>query len=614
MNRQRIVVVDDEVVWLETIELILGDDYQLELTTDPAEAEARVRAAPCALVILDRRLASDLAGIDLLHRLREIQPDLPGIILTGYAELDDAIESFKTGAFDYISKGRPNLQTELRVRVSEALAGFSADRRRRLPGEGLDAANLSWVSWLVGADGQELPTPIPEGAPPRLRVQRMRLRNIRDFLDSGPIEIPPERGVILGDNASGKSTLLRAVALAALGPELANQVDQRSASYLRLGSERGFIEVVFLLDPDEPSGDPGGEFCVGLEIREEETSFRPMDDQDMTLARQNAGPRLDELRRRSRDDFGFFCAYGALRTLADPTNPTPIREKEALDRVFSLFEPAVPVMDPDLLAKLLTGHVTTARGAPLLSPATTEAMREHLRDLLPFCGALDAESCNALPLHERTPVPLRDLSDGYTSLLALCGHLFRHALAARDWTGDPAAVRGFMLVDELDAHLHPSWQRRILADLQRVFPNLQLIATTHSPMVAGSVESSSVRVLKRGFDWIEVLADLPSVDGWRADQILTSVYFDLPTTRNTETESLFQEYADRLAEFGPGNGEVRRLGVLLARALQIEGEGVVDQATHELLDHLLLERFTRLDDNTRRLVLAKAGLVIGEQA
>jgi hypothetical protein len=442
----------------------------------------------------------------------------------------------------------------------------------------------------------------------------MRLRNIRDFQDSDTIEIPPERVLILGDNAAGKSTLLRAIALAALGPELANQVDQRSASYLRLGSERGFMEVVFVLDSDDTSADPGGEFCIGLEIRQGEISFRPMDNADMTLARCNAGPRLDELRRRSRDDFGFFCAYGALRTLADPSNSVPVREKEAHDRVFSLFEPGVPVIDPDFLAKLLTGHITAVRNAPLLLSETTKAMREHLRDLLPFCGTLDPDICDAVPLHGEAAVPLRDLSDGYTSLLALCGHLFRHSLAAGDWTGDPATVQGFVLIDELDAHLHPSWQRRILADLQRVFPNLQLIATTHSPMVAGSVESSSVCVLKRGSNGIEVMCDLPSVDGWRADQILTSVYFDLPTTRSTETESRFRQYADRLSEVGPEDTEVRQLGAVVAEAFQIEGEGVVDRTTHELLDQLLLDRFASLDENTRRLVLAKAGLLMGERS
>jgi hypothetical protein len=551
--------------------------------------------------------------VDLLHRLRGIQPGLQGIILTGYADFDDAVESMKVGAFDYISKGRRDLRSELPIRVEKALASTADEPPHDASGIGSGHSSSSWVSWLLEAHGGDVLIPAPEWAPPPLRVKRVRLRNIRDFQNSGSIEIPPAGVLILGDNAAGKSTLLRAIALAALGPELANQVDQRPASYLRLGSERGFIEVGFLLDADDTSGDPGGEFCVGLEIREGETAFRSMDTDDMSPGTYKAGPGLDELRRRARDDFGFFCAYGALRTLADPSNSTPVRDKEALDRVFSLFEPGIPVIDPDFLAKLLTGHIAAVRNGPLLSPATTAAMREHLRDLLPFCGALDPECCENLPLHERTAVPLRDLSDGYTSLLSMCGHLFRHALAAGDWTGDPAAVKGFVLIDELDAHLHPTWQRRILLDLQRVFPNLQLIATTHSPMVAGSVKSSSVRVLKRGVDGIQVMSDLPSVDGWRADQILTSVYFDLPTTRNTETEGLFQQYADRLAEAGPADAEVRRLGALLAEALQIEGEGVVDRVTHELLDHLLLDRFTNLDENTRRLVLAKAGLLIGEQ-
>lgn len=64
---------------------------------------------------------SDVLGIELLKRLREIRRELPAIILTGYAELDDVVKSMKSGADDYISKGRHDLPTELSKRVEKAL-------------------------------------------------------------------------------------------------------------------------------------------------------------------------------------------------------------------------------------------------------------------------------------------------------------------------------------------------------------------------------------------------------------------------------------------------------------------------------------------------------------
>lgn len=129
MDRHRILVVDDDAAWLRTIGVILGDLYQLDLTSDPAEAEARVRSGACALAILDQRLSPDFSGLELLHQLREIQPGLRAIILTGYAEVDDAVRSMRDGAFDYISKGRRDLRAELRLRVARALAESERDEQ-----------------------------------------------------------------------------------------------------------------------------------------------------------------------------------------------------------------------------------------------------------------------------------------------------------------------------------------------------------------------------------------------------------------------------------------------------------------------------------------------------
>ncbi len=121
MHRHRILVVDDQQSWLETIQDMLGSEYELHVTTDPREAEAMARAEHFSLAILDQRISSEVSGIALLGRLRETLPDLRGIILTGFAELEDAVESMKVGAFDYISKGKKDLVNELQARVRKAL-------------------------------------------------------------------------------------------------------------------------------------------------------------------------------------------------------------------------------------------------------------------------------------------------------------------------------------------------------------------------------------------------------------------------------------------------------------------------------------------------------------
>ena len=481
---------------------------------------------------------------------------------------------------------------------------------------------LGWACWLNGswdeADFANLP--LTDEDQVVVLVSSVRLRNIRVFTDTGEIRF--NRGedsvfrpvtLLLGDNAAGKSTLLRCIGLASLGLDLANQIEKRPESYLRHGADRGYIEVVFRLQL-YPTIEPTslGAFCVGLEIRSGEKNFRAIENADLSLGHYNAASRLDSLRIRTNDKFGFVCGYGALRSLADnPGVPQPEESKEILDRVISLFRSTAPVMDPDVLGRLLAGDLSYFRNAPTkkLDKEVQQSMALHIRNLLPDLGEIKSDESALLPLGG-VPVPLRDLSDGYGSLLALVGHLFRHILSARNWEVDPAQVFGILLVDEIDLHLHPSWQRQVLPDLCRVFPRLQIIGTSHSAIVAGSVTTDSIVVLRRAGERVRVINDIPSVDGWRADQILTSLLFDLPTTRNLETEKLLSRYANLLAERGPEDVEVRELGKLVSEALNMDGEGVVDRYTHQLLDELLRKRFEALEPDLRNKVLAKAELIL----
>ena len=247
----------------------------------------------------------------------------------------------------------------------------------------------------------------------------------------------------------------------------------------------------------------------------------------------------------------------------------------------------------------------------ILDPTAKEAIVGHVARFLPgvICGN---GTTGSVSLHG-VPVPIRDLSDGYGSLLALVGHLFQHALQARDWAADPITVPALALIDEIDLHLHPAWQRRIMRDLSQLLPNLQIVATSHSAMVAGSVEENALLVLRRDGATMKIERDFPSVTGWRADQILTSLLFDLPTTRDIETEQLFERYARMLRERGPSDDELKALGSKLQELMGMTGEGAVDLKTHQLLEHLIEERLNNIPGDMHELILAKAGLILSQR-
>lgn len=96
-------------------------------------------------------------------------------------------------------------------------------------------------------------------------------------------------------------------------------------------------------------------------------------------------------------------------------------------------------------------------------------------------------------------LPVRQLSDGERGSLALVLDLTRRLAQANPSLDDPAAQgTGVVLIDEIDLHLHPNWQRKIVRNLLDTFPMLQFIATTHSPQVIGEVSHNRVQVMGHG--------------------------------------------------------------------------------------------------------------------
>lgn len=94
---------------------------------------------------------------------------------------------------------------------------------------------------------------------------------------------------------------------------------------------------------------------------------------------------------------------------------------------------------------------------------------------------------------------VRQLSDGERSIIAMAFDIARRLILLNEKDEDPIRNgRGVVLIDEIDLHLHPEWQRKIVTDLSKVFPNIQFIATTHSPQTIGETAPGHVLILEEG--------------------------------------------------------------------------------------------------------------------
>jgi predicted ATPase len=135
-------------------------------------------------------------------------------------------------------------------------------------------------------------------------------------------------------------------------------------------------------------------------------------------------------------------------------------------------------------------------------------------------------------------VRLRDMSLGYQTLTVwltdFASKLFIRYPNSKNPLEEPAIV----LIDEIDLHLHPSWQRKLIKFLSEIFKNTQFIATAHSPLIvqAAGDEYANVVLLKRNGNQTKVVNDLPDIRLWRIDQILNSELFDDVPAHSLETE------------------------------------------------------------------------------
>ncbi|MGW8462810.1 AAA family ATPase [Pseudomonas sp. CLCA07] len=117
---------------------------------------------------------------------------------------------------------------------------------------------------------------------------------------------------------------------------------------------------------------------------------------------------------------------------------------------------------------------------------------------------------------------IEQLSDGYRTTIAMVMDIAARMAEANPQATDPLATEGVILIDEVDLHLHPGWQQKILPDLMRTFPDVQFIVTTHSPQVISTVPPESLRII----DWQDGKPHVDFVEfseGAEAQQMLTDV-------------------------------------------------------------------------------------------
>ena len=143
-------------------------------------------------------------------------------------------------------------------------------------------------------------------------------------------------------------------------------------------------------------------------------------------------------------------------------------------------------------------------------------------------------------------IPFDSLSSGEQAFFLLAADLARRLMLASP--GTPVAeAPGIVCIDEIELHLHPAWQRKILKTLMKTFPACQFIVTTHSPQVIGGVEAHHVRLLEPAENGVRTVSQPIATKGRDSNYVLKGI-LDTPE-RDDEVSTLFDEF-DRLIDTG----------------------------------------------------------------
>lgn len=352
-------------------------------------------------------------------------------------------------------------------------------------------------------------------------VKSVTLKNLKNFSDLHfDFQRPaPDGGyagwtVFVGGNASGKSTLLKAIALALMGPDAGRQLLGSTLGWIHADENRAEVitEIVWSSADDnfKKGGKlPGEMFEAGIRFVVE-SKEAPIPVVRAIEKRNQRGTRIQTAERGLWDAnaLGWFSmGYGPMRRLSGSSSETIgfSARGGVVSRFVTLFREDAALSESE--AWLKTNHSRLLESEKPELKQLLDGVSELLSDdLLPHGMKIKQITVDHVFIQDRRglELPMRDISDGcrsiYAMVLDLVHGMFEiyglEGLFGYDSKKRPVVARpGVVLIDEIEAHLHPAWQRDIPEWLKLHFPNVQFLVTTHSPLVAQAADPNGVFVL-----------------------------------------------------------------------------------------------------------------------
>ncbi|MGA3083056.1 MAG: AAA family ATPase, partial [Terracidiphilus sp.] len=406
---------------------------------------------------------------------------------------------------------------------------------------------------------------------------------------------------LLGPNGCGKSTLLQSLALLLAGPEGAQNLPFRPIGWLRDESKLAKIGIRLHQSEHDP-GQFGSEstrltqsFAYSYSI----VGSNPLSVSSKLYTEPaivaNPQSKLTWLRKTAFTSTGkgwFGVGYGAFRRLTRKNQIiVPSLEPQArFTNFFTQFSEDEPLSAFERWMVYLDYRIAKIKDED--AKRQREIGITAINSLLPDGTRFDSVTAEGRILFDvgGSKVPTIGLSDGFRSVLALSGDLVWRLIQSFPDTTDPLREEGVVLIDELDIHLHPIWQRDIAQLLQEQFPNLQFIVSTHSPFIASGAGEDAM-TLKFSMKGGQAIVDqILNISALSVDDALRSIAFEQISPYSPKTQEKIDRYDSLLPKMDhlskEEKKELKQLQLFVQEARPFGGPPVPGSLEAKIDDYL----------------------------